>query len=309
MLGKFWEVAGGKLAERWAGISAHALVFWVAGLAAWTYHHGGLSALAAPSDWLGQQKPAVQALTVLALLVAVVTSGAAVDSVTGQALRLLAGYWPTWAGRLRRRRVRTRLRRADSDKAPWQQAQARVRASDMSADDLAAYAVLERRRRRCPSTAAYFMPTVTGNILRAAERRPADKYGLDAVVVWPHLWLLLPETAQAELRAAMKALNTAVRAAIWGVAFCSFTVLTWYALPVGLAVVLIAACVVIPARAQAFGEVFEAAFDLYRVALYHQLRWPLPANPEQESTVGRQLTTYLWRGSDRPMPSFTSPST
>jgi hypothetical protein len=308
MLAKFWEAAGGKLAERWAGVSAHALVFWLAGLAAWMHHRGGLRALVAPSDWLGRQSPIVQALAVVTLLIAVILSGIAVDSATSHALRLLEGYWPRWAGGLRRQLISAYHRRADRDKLAWQQAHARVQADDLSCDDLAAYAVLERRRRRRPSTPAYFMPTGIGNILRAAERRPADKYGLDAITVWPHLWLLLPETTRADLRGARKSLDSAVRAAIWGAAFCLFTVLTWLALPVGLGVFLISITVVIPARAGVFGDLFEAAFDLHRAALYQQLRWPLPANPQEEAPAGRQLTAYLWRGSDRPAPAFTSPN-
>jgi hypothetical protein len=306
VLTEFWQAAGGKLAERWADVSAQALVFWLAGLAAWLHHRSGLHALAAPSNWLGRQNAAVQVLTVLALLIAVASSGIAVDSAAGQALRLLEGYWPRWAGSLRRRLVRTHLRRADHDKLSWQRAHARIQADDLTADDLAKYAVLERRRRRRPSAPAYFMPTAIGNILRAAERRPADKYGLDAIVVWPRLWLLLPDTTRADLLTARKSLDSAVRAVIWGSAFCLFAVLTWLALPVGLAVVLIATTVVIPARAYAFGELFEAAFDLHRRALYQQLCWPLPANPEEEGPAGRQLTAYLWRGSDRPTPDFTS---
>ncbi len=68
--------------------------------------------------------------------------------------------------------------------------------------------------------------TPIGNILRAAERRPADKYGLDTITVWPHLWLLLPEDNRQELRAARTSLDTAVAAATWGLLFCVFTPFT-----------------------------------------------------------------------------------
>ena len=77
------------------------------------------------------------------------------------------------------------------------------------------------------------MPTSIGNILRAAERRPADKYGLDAIIVWPRLWLLLPEATRTELRAAYGSLDLATATVIWGVLFCAFAPFTWLAVPAG----------------------------------------------------------------------------
>jgi hypothetical protein len=37
------------------------------------------------------------------------------------------------------------------------------------------------------------LPTALGNILRAGEDITTDRYGLDAVVVWPRLYPLLPK--------------------------------------------------------------------------------------------------------------------
>ena len=122
-----------------------------------------------------------------------------------------------------------------------------------------------------------------------------DKYGLDTVALWPRLWPALPETTRADLLAARTGLDNAVTAAIWGVLFCAFTPFTPLAIPVGLAVALIAVVTVIPARAQAFGDLVEAAYDQHRTVLYQQLRWPLPANPQQERACGQRLTSYLLR--------------
>ena len=110
---------------------------------------------------------------------------------------------------------------------------------------------------------------------------------------------------RSELRAARASLDAAVIAAIWGILFCGFAPFTWIVIPIGLAVAIIAVIVVTPTRAQVFGELIEAAYDLHRTAVYQQLRWPLPANPEQEHQVGRQLTSYLWRGSHMAEPAFT----
>jgi hypothetical protein len=307
VLAAFWKAAGGKLADRWAAVSIPALIFWLGGLAAWTYHRGGLRALGGEA-WLEKQTPAVQVVLILAALLGVAVSGVLVERAATPVLRLLEGYWPSWTRPLRRRLCGWLARRAATDTDAWQRAYARMQSASPTAEDLATYVRLERRRRRRPTTAAYFLPTPIGNTLRAAERRPADKYGLDTIAVWPHLWLLLPESTRADLRAARASLDTAVIAATWGLLFCAFAPFTWLAIPVGLTITTIAVTVVTPARAQVFGELVEATFDLHRTAVYRQLRWPLPANPEEERRTGSQLTTYLWRGSDSPTPTFTSPA-
>jgi hypothetical protein len=42
-----------------------------------------------------------------------------------------------------------------------------------------------------------------------------------------------------------------------------------------------------------YGELIEAAFDMYRFALYKSLRWPLPDDPGDELQKGRNITDYL----------------
>jgi hypothetical protein len=75
--------------------------------------------------------------------------------------------------------------------------------------------------------------------------------------------------------------------------------------PAGLAVVGAGLFLWIPRRAEVFGDLLEAAFDLYRIALDRQLRWPLPPDPKHERAEGRRLRSYLWRGSDASRPIFT----
>jgi len=309
VLGAFWEGVGGKLADRWAAVSIPALVFWLGGLAAWAYHRGGLHTLSTQTRWLDRQTPAVQLAVILTVLLAVAASGIVVARAATPVLRLLEGYWPSWTGPLRRRLADRLADRAAAEAPAWQHAYTAVQPpATPTVDQLAAYSRLERRRRRRPAAPGYFLPTPVGNILRAAERRPVAKYGLDTVALWPRLWLGLPDAARQELLAARSSLDNTVTAAIWGVLFCAFTPFTALAIPIGLAVTTVAVTVVLPGRAQVFGDLIEAAYDLYRSALYRQLRWPLPANPGQEHLHGQQLTAYLWRGSHDTSPTFTPPS-
>ncbi|EIV92688.1 hypothetical protein [Frankia sp. QA3] len=310
MLDEFWKAIGSKLADRWAALTTPALVFWLAGLAAWTHHHGGLHTLAPHTAWLDRQTPAVQVLAILTGLLTVAASAVVVNQAAPSALRLLEGYWPAWADPLRHRLAARAATRAAADQQAWQTAYAAVQPPAVpTSRQLAVYTRLERRRRRHPSpaTPGYFLPTPIGNILRAAERRPTDKYGLDTVICWPRLWPALPDTLRTDLLAARTALDTATTTALWALLFTAFAPFTLLAIPTGLAVAALTVTWVIPARAQTFGELIETAYDQHRTTLYTQLRWPLPARPADEKAAGQQLTAYLWRGSDNAIPTFTPP--
>lgn len=196
------------------------------------------------------------------------------------------------------------LCRKQIDDESWQQLKSDIGDSEPTAAQLAELARLERHRRHRPLLDSELMPTRIGNTLRAAETRPRHRYGLDVVLIWPRLWLVLPDAARKELASARSSLDASVAAAIWGTAFVAFTWFTNWAL-VGLVVPVAAVLWWVPARAEVFADLIEATVELYRVALYRQLRWPLPKNPAAEAERGEALTTYLERGSDKPYPVFT----
>ncbi|HLM89368.1 MAG TPA: hypothetical protein VK284_10115 [Streptosporangiaceae bacterium] len=310
MLGKFWEAVSGRLADRWATVAAPALVFWLGGLLAWAYHRGGLHELSVLTGWLDRQTNVTQLAVLLTVLLAVFASGVIVDRLTTPMLRLLEGYWPSWLGRLRSRLIKRIQDQAIKDDIAWQELARHMQPSAQAtatAEQLATFARLDQKQRRRPATPNRYLPTKVGNILRAGETWPAVKYGLDAVAVWPRLWLMLSDSTRRELIAARAALDSAVAAAIWGLLFSVFTVWAPLALPLGLGVAAVAVTVWAPPRAEIFADLIEAAYDLHRTALYQQLRWPYPTNPKQEHRQGQQLTAYLWRGSEDPDPTFTPP--
>jgi hypothetical protein len=302
---KFWEAASGKLVDRWAAVSVPALVYWLGGLTAWAYGHGGVHML---TNWLDRQTAPTRVVTILTILLGVAASGVVVQQLSTPVLRALEGYWPSWLGRLRKCLVDRVERRAAEEDAAWQRLYLRLHPpATPTPDELSQFARLDRRRRRRPNSPSRYMPTKTGNILRAAETWPTDKYGLDAVAVWPRLWLVLPDPFREELHRARAALDNAVSAVIWALLFCAFAFWTPLVIAIGLVVAVAAVKVWVPARAEVFGDLVEAAYDVYRTALYRQLRWPLPTDPEQERSQGEQLTAYLWRGSEKSDPTFTPP--
>lgn len=66
-------------------------------------------------------------------------------------------------------------------------------------------------------------------------------------------------------------------------------------MPVGLAAAFVAYRGMFLA-ALVYGELVQSAFDLYRLALYKQLRWSPPAGVGDEVARDERLTAYLFRG-------------
>ncbi|PIM72686.1 hypothetical protein CTU88_11230 [Streptomyces sp. JV178] len=304
MLSSFWEAAGAKLADRWAAVSIPALVFWFGGLLAWIHSQRGFHALKEPAAWLARQSAPAQITIVLITLLGVSASGVIIERLTTPVLRLLEGwYWPCFLKPLRHELVERKKSKAKEQLKRYQELSPAVSLGTASPEERTEYGRLTMLQRRSPSPSPD-MPTRIGNTLRAAETRPVDKYGLDVVSVWPQLWLLLPDTARKEIATARVSLDASVAACIWGVLFVLFAPWTLWAVPAGLGVAVVAVMAWVPSRAEVYADLLEAGFDLYRRALYEQLRWPAPRNPRDERTQGELLTRYLVRGSDRTTPAW-----
>lgn len=323
MMGKFWESVAGSLADRWAVVAGPAIVFWVGIATAWLYHQRSLDPLTTATDWLDKQSIGGQLLLLVAALAVVAASAMLVQRATTPTLRWLEGYWPRGLGWLRSRGADWQRRRARKDAQKMQTLWAELDDRPLPAngadsatprpseDEQAAarqrLSTLETRTHQRPSDGTQMMPSRIGNILRAAETRPRERYGLDPIIVWPRLWLVLPDTARSEVAAARSALDGSVAAVIWALLFCLATPLAWWALPVGLAIAAVTWLWWIPARASTYGDLMESCFDLYRKDLYTHLRLPAPTSPATENDDGESLTNYLWRGpSDTALP-FTNP--
>lgn len=155
-----------------------------------------------------------------------------------------------------------------------------------------------------PRTARRTLPTRLGNVLRAAEEH-GDRYGLNAMTVWPRLYTVLPDPFLASFAQAATALQTGVMVSFLGAAF---TVAGG-----ALAVVVLpgagAACCVwggalvavlgyrgAVRAARPYAQLIRAAFDVHRFLLIEAMRLGLPADPAQEHAQWEQLAKLWYRG-------------
>jgi hypothetical protein len=303
-----WSTLGSESVKHHAArLFTGAAVFWLTGAAlvvwdrnatsipgqTWT---GVLSAASRPL----QELPTVGAGALLLVAVTVVVVSALLaEKLALSVLRVLEGYWRRPA-RLRARRVRHwREARADAMKT-YQSLQASRSATTACSDaDEVALARAASVLRAIPPAPLLVMPTRLGNLMRAAELRPLHKHGVDAIALWPHLWLVLPADTRTEVAAARNELDAAARGWLWGALFVVWTPWAWWAALVSVlaATLAYAACL---RAAETYAALVESAFDVHLPLLYQVTRLPLPARAADEPGHGARLTRYLRDGSDDP---------
>lgn len=289
---KFLEGFNSKLAEQWvATLLTPAFLFWLAGLLAYCDRYG----LFTIQTWFKQYSEPIQIGILAVILCFIAASGFIAQRFDTEILRALEGYWYPGLRRLlipctqfqkiRHRRLITILKRINPKllnhtATLWERTE---------------FSRCDRLLHQFPEKDHDFLPTRLGNILRAAERRPYHRYGLDAIICWPRLWLILPEATKKDIQTAQSELNNAVRLCLWGVLGLGWGIWSWKIISIALLSFLFAYNWAITA-AITYGELIEASFDLHRKLLYQALGWKKPDDPKEERRVGQQLTNYLWRG-------------
>jgi hypothetical protein len=303
--------------------------------------HGWSHELSVTAAWLRQLPGLAQGLVVVAALGLIAVSALAAERLTQPLLRFLEGYgwrprwlrdwliayrrerYRRWEERVKALATRQRLgllkdeeffeledlekEGTPSDPGRLQDLRERY-ATKLDARSMGELGRGRRLLHVMPRQDALGLPTRLGDILRAAERRPADKYGLDPIACWPAQWLLLPTEAKTELVQARSALDNAARTWLWGALFVVWTPWTWLAVPIAIVVPALAYYVGILTAATAFGELTVTAFDLYRFRLYDALRLPRPSSPAVErNRDGSRVTRLLWSGLNEPGLQYVDP--
>lgn len=292
-MSSFGEIGKGLVSSWLSLVYTPAFSFWVGGGAIVISSETDLGAA---ESWLNARSDVELVLLAVGALVVVGVSGEVVQRCDRWVIQALEGYWPRILKPLQRvlTYVRVKVFRIERDEKRWAELGAiEVRTAEQDDE----YARLESRLRWTPPEPADRMPTAFGDALKAAELRSLQKYEIDSVLIWPRLWLLLPEAARAEVRDSRAALDADAGLFLWGAMFIVWGNWNWIAVPIGLLVCLFSYTSMI-ADARTYGDIVESVFDLYRMKIYEALRLPLPVTPADEREKGKQLTKYVLRGSD-----------
>jgi hypothetical protein len=295
---EFVGALGEKAAERWtSALFGPATLFWVVGLALWVVDEGSWNDTGdRVIDWFGGLTGAEQVLVAIGALLVVTALDALVRRLAFPVLQLMEGYRLL----VRFSRLTKRKSRLLADaKAELDAFIAGPDLMTLTPQQLDRYSTVAELVRRSPSSPAFLLPTQLGNILRGAETWPRDKYGLDGVICWSRLWLLLDEEVRAEIAKARQAIDDAVVLFIWG----GLVLLAWgpvfffwvglIALPIALAVCAFAYWWT-KQQATVYADLVEAVYDVRRGELYHALRLPKPKRSSEEPAQGEIVTSYLW---------------
>jgi hypothetical protein len=229
------------------------------------------------------------------------------DSAMLQIVKYFEGYWPSWLEPL-----------TNWGKGYYVRKLNQLREAK---DQDVAYPVIARAYP--PAQRPWLvLPTRLGNILRNAETYPSLRYKMDAVLLWPRLYHLLPDGFRQAMTSTRSSLELMLVISMFCGALSLFSGVYLYSThaPAGLYAVFTfgtlgisvfsyqAAC----RLAGQYGALIKSAFDLYRNLLLKQMRIVEPHDTDEERILWDRIGQRLYRGAaplnyDKPQTtSFTS---
>jgi hypothetical protein len=302
-MGALLSELGKKLAERWLTLlvlpGALYLAVCVAGRVLGHAHPLDIPRLTNQiTTWAGQ--PAVRTIGGQAVLLAAILAGSAAAGLLAQALgslteRLcLAADWNAWPAPLRslaRKRVENRKERWNTAATTYQQhresaARALARGHRLDPTErLAAYRAMIRIASEQPAR-----PTWSGDRIHAVTVRLGRDHHLDLAVVWPYLWLTMPDTTRAQITTTREAVARATTLTGWALLYLPLTLVWW---PAALIATVLAVASWHRTRAaiDAYASLLEAAARLHTTDLARHLGVDHPG--PLDSQTGDALTRLL----------------
>lgn len=291
----FLAELGRKLAEKWLTLLVLPGVLLVAaigiagilGQRSWADTGRLTSTVTDQVNRASHQGGAAVGLVVVAVLLAAACAGLAATA-TGHLVRYCwLGLWPAGARPVSNPLTARRTRRWDQLDRRLTEESRRVPADQDILDRLAA-------RRGRIALARPSRPTWIGDRMAAVDARVLEAYDLDLTFAWPRLWLVLPETARAELQAAAAAFDGATTLGGWGMLYLVLGTVWWPAGVLG-AVVLCTAWRRGRATATVLAALAESAVDVYGKDLAAALGIGPDSTPF-DPAAGQRIRSLLRKG-------------
>ncbi len=299
MLTKFWESAGEGLSTRWLDLLfGPAFLFWGGGIVIIVLQVGFYDVW----NWITTRDIATQSAIVIVLLLVISLSGALMRHSRFYFLRLFEGYWVWPFNYFGLIFTNINWWQIKKDRQRWNILISKKEKEILTLPERRELSKLEINGHYTPVDINDCMPTSFGNILRAAETTPKYKYGLDAVICWPRLWLLLSKELQETLIDTRQRLELLVELFVWGLFFATWVV--WWRWAILISIIwMVVAYILANQSAMAYSDLIDATFDTQRFILYESVHWPLPQKTgKHEIILGEQLTAFFWRGySEKPI--------
>jgi hypothetical protein len=266
--------------------------------------------------------------TVVAFALAALVGGILLRPFERILVQQLEGYWtsPSPLAPLREAAVEGHRRRRDNAVMRIEDAERRPLMFPARASTLGELAAQERRirrqargahrdkmiRRSYPNDKRYelrnkhrqlpasdLLPTRLGNVLRRAERMAGERYGLDAMTVYPRMYPYVSERLAEAMTRQLELITATASPAISFGLLSAATVpliarLDLWSLSPFVAVALSALAYRGAAVAAAYTDVlFSTIFDLHRFDLAAAFHYPLPDDAAQEHALNVKLSSYL----------------
>ena len=212
-------------------------------------------------------------------------------------VRLFEGYWGD--GRVGRALSHIGIER---HRRRWARLMRLAGAGVHTQDDRQLLQAAQANLRLYPLTDRRLLPTRLGNILRAAEDRAGQRYGLSTITVWPRLYPYVTGQLAAALASVRNQLDVSIRlcASLALATVISGTVLItdgwWLLVPLATGVFAWAGYRSALRAARSYGEAMHWAFDLHRFEMLQAMHYPLPANLAEERAFNQELSRFLASG-------------
>jgi hypothetical protein len=168
-----------------------------------------------------------------------------------------------------------------------------------------------------PSDARKVMPTRLGNILKNSELYSFYQYHIDAVLIWPRLYNLLPERFLQTIAQAKSSLDfdlvISALSGVFGLLSGGYLLIVkapgWFFLLCFWGGLLVAYFAYESALSSAllYAQQIKAAYDLYRNELLKQMRLPLPKTHLEELKQWEAVCQFLYIGDNPPSRQYQDP--